>query len=154
VESNSGRIAGVCLFVCFDGKQSKKRALDASDDDIVSKRKGFSGSMDAFGLNYPLSPLSPSTIASVNNLADVPLLVPTLEDTSPIRTSSENQLFTQNHPTSMSHALSEDIKSKVLLDENLHVINVMRENLVTGKIQQNVELMIKFHSNISQVLNL
>jgi len=52
--------------------------------------------------------------------------------------------FTSEHET----------KTNQLLDENLQVINVMRENLVNGKINENIELMIRFQSNISTVLKM
>lgn len=41
-----------------------------------------------------------------------------------------------------------------LLEENLQVINIMRENLMKGKAAENVELMIRFRNNLLIVLRM
>jgi hypothetical protein len=44
-----------------------------------------------------------------------------------------------------------DAKVNQVLEENLQLVNLIRENLVHGNINENVELMKKFHGNLSYV---
>jgi hypothetical protein len=47
-----------------------------------------------------------------------------------------------------------EAKTNQCLEENLQLINVMRENLVSNKVNENVELMRRFHGNLVSVMRM
>lgn len=65
-----------------------------------------------------------------------------------------NNLNTSTSGTLVLQEDSWEAKAQQYLDENLQVIENMRANLVSGKTQENVALMQKFHSNIASVLQM
>jgi len=53
-----------------------------------------------------------------------------------------------------SDIFTDEVENKVnaTLDMNLHIINTIRENLVSGKIEENADLTAKFNENISTIM--
>eukprot|EP01119_Soliformovum_irregulare_P007352 TRINITY_DN1975_c0_g1_i1.p1 TRINITY_DN1975_c0_g1~~TRINITY_DN1975_c0_g1_i1.p1 ORF type:complete len:140 (-),score=29.18 TRINITY_DN1975_c0_g1_i1:98-517(-) len=67
---------------------------------------------------------------------------------------TEQLMMQENLINSNPFTKEHEDRTNQLLDENLQVINIMRENLVTGKVNENVELMIRFRNNILLVLRM
>jgi hypothetical protein len=98
-----------------------------------SKKRSLSVSSDLINNNQPRK-------VQYTNFEDIPAISSPVVSPSPLLSTP----FSGEHET----------KANEVLDDNLKVINGMRENLVAGKIKENLELMKQFYNNVTLVTQL
>jgi len=126
-----------------------------------SKKRGLTLSMETLNnvailkrTTLPSSPLppynpfafAPSSPFNVAGSPGSPLV--SASSTAPSLAMSTDKLVEGNGAFTSEH----ETRTNALIEDNLQLINQMRENLIAGKIQFNLELMQKFHSNIQLIL--
>lgn len=102
----------------------------------------MSDSSTSAALSSPLSSAPSSTSSSSSSFSTAPLSV--------------NALTGQFNPPSISLSSvtsMNDIMANQLLEENVQIITLIRENLLNGNIKINYSLMRKFAANISRILS-
>jgi hypothetical protein len=105
-----------------------------------------------------LAGLGPSTSSPALTVSPLvgqaaPTPTPSAQGTQSLAAAVPPAPATRSPPS--AGALSKDMTEAAanqLLEENVQVINIMRENLVTGKVSHNIELMARFQNNISTIL--
>ena len=65
--------------------------------------------------------------------------------------NSNNTIEQPNKKLAVTSDVTIDTETKTnkILDENLQLINLMRENLVNAKVSENIDLMKQFHGNLT-----
>lgn len=79
--------------------------------------------------------------------------LPEIEKTDKKRPLEANEETKPKKQATLPVIFDEEANNKInqALEENLQLVNHIRENLVHGNINENVELMKKFHGNLSYV---